>query len=300
MIIFDGYARAAEKEALLHQHVEALSQQGKKIGVAAIVFEEDAGSQLYTRLKKEAAERVGMSYKPYLFPLTSDVAAVQQTIAELNADLAITGIIIQKPTKRVWQSARGESGAEQVDRTEAYNKWWHLLTSSLAIGKDVDGLHPETLAAIENHTWQEQGRVLPATCQAVLEIMQSIPHFSEKEQKIKIIGKSDLLGIPLYYVLRNNGEDVELLTRQSLQERMTSGERLLDATVVISATGVERLITGESVSEGVAVIDVGEPKPDVDRASLEGKASFVTPVPGGVGPMTVVCLLENAVKLVSA
>ena len=124
------------------------------------------------------------------------------------------------------------------------------------------------------------------------------------QEKTIIIGKSDLLGIPLYYELLRRGENsqesqqkIELIASQELKERMQSGQKLLDASIVISATGIKNLITGDMVSAGVTVIDVGEPKPDVDFVSVSPKASFITPVPGGVGPMTVISLLENCADL---
>jgi methylenetetrahydrofolate dehydrogenase (NADP+)/methenyltetrahydrofolate cyclohydrolase len=115
--------------------------------------------------------------------------------------------------------------------------------------------------------------------------------------KVLIVGKSDLLGIPLYGVLKSQGREVELLKRKDLEERVALGQWLIDGAVVVSATGVQGLIGSEMVRDGVVLIDVGEPKADVNFNAIAAKAAFLTPVPGGVGPMTVVCLLENAVKL---
>lgn len=295
MKIFDGVTVASQKEQALTQQVAALSAQGVQLKVAAIVFAEDAGSQLYTRLKQEAAERVGISYQPFVFSITDPVAKVSETVQVLNDDKTVTGIIIQKPTKKVW--AQQQSPTVEVSQ---YTDWWRSLTTQIAPHKDVDGLHPSTLAAIEAGTWQEQGRVLPATCQAVLDIMTRLPdELQSLQAKVLIIGKSDLLGTPLYGVLKEQGRAVELLTKKDLAARQADGRLLLDAKVIVSATGVLGLITGELISEGVALIDVGEPRPDIDRASVGDKPSFITPVPGGVGPMTVSCLLENALKLAS-
>lgn len=304
MIIFDGVTTAAKKEAIIAHDVGKLAEAGKKIAIGAIVFSQDAGSQLYTRLKNEAASRVGIQYLPYQFSITDSLEIVIGRIAALNEDPQITGIIIQKPTKKIWQAAQ-----QQVDAA-GFAKWWTALTSAIEPSKDVDGLHPSTLTAIEQGLWREQGRVLPATCQAVLEILESVPPAlspqastssadatSTINDKVLIVGKSDLLGIPLYGVLKAQGRAVELLTRKDLEARKESGQLLQDGHVVVSATGFPGLITGEMVRDGVVLIDVGEPRPDVTVASIQGKAAFLTPVPGGVGPMTVVCLLENAVKL---
>lgn len=305
MIIFDGNKKAAEKEAELLQKISGL-QCVPQIG--AILFSEDAGSRLYSRLKKEAAERLGMQYHLNEFSITTPIEEVLQKVLQLNADTGITGIIIQKPTRRVWQQAVGEGSREQ------YEAWWKTLVSSIDESKDVDGLHPSTITAIGDGTWNEKRRVLPATCQAVIDILEDFceemtdkkPEYMRpesaleylKNKKIIILGKSDLLGKPLYYYLHNLNLDVEMIGSKELEERIISGVSLTDADVVVSATGRQHLITGEMLKEGVAVIDVGEPKADVEFETVSTKAAFITPVPGGVGPMTVVSLMENGVKLI--
>jgi methylenetetrahydrofolate dehydrogenase (NADP+)/methenyltetrahydrofolate cyclohydrolase len=318
MIIFDGVTAAATKEQQLKTQVAQLQAGGVEITVGAVVFSEDAGSQLYTRLKREAAERVGIRYVPMQFSITDPVETIAAQLQQFNADPAVTGIIIQKPTKKIWLQAweKATSGFEQgvstaelnhtlVHESATFAEWWKSLTTQIAPQKDVDGLHPSTLAAIGDGTWIEQGRVLPATCQAVVEILQTAETaqnqpdaISSQKDTVLIIGKSDLLGIPLYDLLKGQGRDVELLTRNDLQSRIESGENLFDGAVIVSATGVPGLITGEMISEGTFLIDVGEPRADIDAQSVSHKAAFLTPVPGGVGPMTVVCLLENAVKLI--
>ncbi len=305
MIIFDGLSAAAKKEELLGHQVAELLQAGKKITIAAILFREDAGSQLYTRLKREAAERVGMRYLAHEFSLLDPVSEIVMKIQELNQNSEVTGIIVQKPTKKMWAAVRDAPATHNgVGENQTFSEWWLSLVSAIDPQKDVDGLHPETMHAIAEGTWKEQGKVLPATCQAVLEILQAVPELQVQIQtiknplKIRIVGKSDLLGTPLFHVLRHAGSDVQLLTRADLEARRQTGQFLTDADVVVSATGVQSLITGQMVQQNVILIDVGEPRPDIDLQSIQEKAAFITPVPGGVGPMTVVCLLENAVKLV--
>jgi methylenetetrahydrofolate dehydrogenase (NADP+)/methenyltetrahydrofolate cyclohydrolase len=271
--------------------VGQLRNQGKNLVIAAILFSEDQGSVLYTRLKQEAAERVGIGYQVHTFSMTDDVAQITATLEELNQDQTITGIIIQKPWRQTWARVTGQS-----DR-EAFQQWWSQLVSRIDEAKDVDGLHPKTLAAVQHHTWQKEGRVLPATAQAVLDILK-ISHQLRRDSRIVILGKSDILGKPLFYELSNQGYQVEMIGSAELSQRMSAGKALLDSDVVISATGRKHLITGGMLQSGVTVIDVGEPFPDVEMQSVKDKAAFITPVPGGVGPMTVVSLLANAVKLV--
>ena len=207
-------------------------------------------------------------------------------------------------------------GMEQGSETKkAYSEGWQTLVSAIALEKDVDGLHPQTLEDIKNDIWIQKKRALPATCQAVLEILSvycmSIKHEVKKtgpsyirvlqplaSKKIIILGKSDLLGKPLYYILHNEKFDVEMIGSKELEQRVRDGLHLTDADVIISATGRHHLIKGDMLKEGVAVIDVGEPKADVEFESVKEKAAFITPVPGGVGPMTVYCLLANSFKLI--
>jgi len=304
MILFNGHVAAQWREETVRARV---STSGAVVRITALLFEEDAGSRLYTRLKREAAERVGIEYAVRTFAMQSDTSEVRAALAKLNADVSLTGIIIQKPTRVVWQQVVGET-------TLTFPQWWRQLVSEIAVEKDVDGLHPESMNAIKVGLWRERGMVLPATCQAVMDILLqavlSREHtdrytrndsenmaFALKDQKVLIIGKSDLLGNPLFYELKNIKVSVELVTRRQFRERVESGNGLRDAAVVVSATGQRGLITGELLADDSIVIDVGEPRGDVDRMSVLSKVQFLTPVPGGVGPLTVQCLLENAVEL---
>lgn len=315
MIIFDGNKLAAEREVKLK---EKISQEipNKKLVVAAILFQEDAGSQLYTRLKGEAAQRIGIEYRVFEFSLTDSLESIQTKIEELGKNPEITGIIIQKPWRKTWVKAQNENFLKVVVNQpdprrferDQYGSWWTKLTSYIAENKDIDGLHPITIQQITEQTWKDMGKVLPATAQAVLNIFDEAFEQLSKELKLQntqkmfngkyiIIGKSDLLGIPLFYEFKRQGREVEIIASKELDERMRSGQKLLDASVVVSATGKKGLITGDMVSDNVVIIDVGEPNGDVDFESVSKKAAFITPVPGGVGPMTVISLLENCIKL---
>lgn len=297
MILFDGYRFAADAELLVAREVQRLAERDVTPTIAAILFQEDVGSQLYTRLKQEAATRVGIGYQVHTFSMTDDPAAAITKIQELNVNPAITGIIIQKPWRSTWLNLHSENGD--------FTLWWQGLVTQLDPEKDVDGLHPSTLAAIKNDSWRADGKVLPATAKAVLDILRA----ANEELKIisgsglspeatyTIIGKSDILGQPLYYELLNQGVDVEMLGQKELTAKIEQGIALTDRDVIISATGRTKLITGPMIKPGAVVIDVGEPKPDIDAETVTGKASFLTPVPGGVGPVTVVSLLGNAVSL---
>lgn len=297
--IFDGKKLAAEREEEVHQQVTALRKQGVAIKVAAVLYEEDAGSQLYTRLKAEAAARVGIEYTVATFSIADGVVPVVAHVTKLNQDPTVTGIIIQKPWRKTWQTASSVQGPAKAVR-QAFESWWRYQTTQISLEKDVDGLHPTTLTAVAEGSWKAEGKVLPATAAAVLTILKTKQPQLITDARSKtavILGKSDILGQPLFYLLQQLGFTVQLLGSKDVRQRIEDGTGLLDADVIVSATGQAGLVTGQLVREGVVVIDVGEPQPDVEFDSVAAKAAFITPVPGGVGPMTVVCLLENAISL---
>lgn len=311
-IIFNGDDFARQKEAELQKEVQVFKKQGLNPKIAAIFFQEDEGSCLYTRLKKEAAQRVGIGYDQDQFSFADPSNKIQARIKALNQDQSIQGIIIQKPTFRAWQHFFLNHQAQQNRiAKKQFQSWWQKLVSLIDEKKDVDGLHPNTFAAIKAGNWQKQGKVLPATCQAVLEILTNpeIVKFSaqkiknkqrillDKKAQIIILGRSVLLGQPLYYQLKNQGYFVELIGREDLAQRIKDQRFLTEADIIITATGRPKLITADFLKKRVIIIDAGEPQGDVDFFSVIKKTSFITPVPGGVGPVTIVSLLKNCLTL---
>jgi methylenetetrahydrofolate dehydrogenase (NADP+)/methenyltetrahydrofolate cyclohydrolase len=300
--IIDGWQLAEQHRAALVPKVKKLLDRGKQPAIAAILFVEDAGSVLYTNLKREMAESLGIDYQVYSYSLNDPIDQVIAKIEALEKDPQVTGIIVQKPWRNLWITTRSLDLEQGKSKFAA---WWQELISAIEPNKDVDGLHPNTLAAIKKSDWQEQNKVLPATCQAVLELLavaldtqNLFVELKKMAVKTIILGKSDLLGQPLYYLLKSKKLAVEMIGSQQLNDRIEQGISLTDADIIISATGRRKLVKGELIKEGAIIIDVGEPQGDVDLSSVLGKARAVTPVPGGVGPMTVVSLMENALKLI--
>lgn len=314
--IFNGTLLAEEIEKNLKNKVQVhLERQGKKPHIAALLFSEDEGSVLYSTLKQQAAERVGMEYSLHQVTISQAVSEIVTKITQLNEDQTVTGIIIQKPRRSIWAAANHLEGNPK-DIKAAYDTWWQLLTCQINPKKDVDGLHPETYQAIVDGTWKEKNKVLPATVKAVVSVLNQVKKLqqdnvllqNEKLINIVIVGKSDLLGKPLHallahtnYVFNSEQEtNVSLWGQAELKRAREQGRSLKNADIIISATGVPGLLRVADISDGCILIDVGEPKPDFDTASSESvlsKAAFLSPVPGGVGPLTVVSLLENALEL---
>ena len=286
MELFDGITFAKQREQVLKERVGEIVRQGNTLSIASIVFTEDPGSRLYTQKKLEAAERVGIEFQPVFLSLVDSKQQIIETIHQLNIDSSVTGVMIQKPAKQTWLERVGESD---------FSEWWRWLVMTIQPKKDVDGLAPSTQQAIKDGTWMEKGLVLPATAQAILLVLEKAG--VSKANSIAIIGRSDIVGSPTFYALNHLGYQSTLFGRADLAKRTASDQQLKDFDVVISATGVEHLIKGSMLKQGVILVDVGEPKPDIDQQSVEELATFLSPVPGGVGPVTVVCLMENVLKL---
>lgn len=325
-MIFNGEQLAKQKALKLKNKVAAYKAKGIKPKIAAIFFKEDAASALYTSLKKQTAENLGIGYQAKDFSFTSPIEEIQAYLELLNNDKEITGIIIQKPWTKKWLDAVPNGD---------FAKWWLSLVSHIAtkkshgVNKDVDGLAPATLEAIKRGTWMQEQMVLPATARAVLSILKDYrantdSEFSYLTENVLIIGQSDLLGKPLYHHIKNLmktgatvpgqfGEacqisvadahnsrkkcEVKLVGKKGLEEIIEQKKSLSEFRVIISATGQKNLINGSMIAVNSIIIDVGEPQGDIDLQSCLNKADFITPVPNGVGPMTVISLMANALDL---
>lgn len=281
--VFDGVAFAAQLEADLRKKLEvffAKSATQPSVGaltIAAIAFTQDEGSKLYSEVKAEVAARLGIEYKIYEFLFTNPLEEILAKIRQLNANHGVTGIIIQKPRRASYEK---NVPAAQAD----FNAWWRTMVEALAPAKDVDGL-------------TGRGLVPPATCAAVLKIMDL--HQFVHPDKALIVGRSDLLGLPLHKKLLELGwpeESVSLVGRQELAALKARPEKLSDFALIVSAVGIPNLIDASEIAPHSFLIDVGEPQADF-AASCQQKARFITPVPGGVGPLTVVCLMQNCLVL---
>ncbi|HSW90319.1 MAG TPA: bifunctional 5,10-methylenetetrahydrofolate dehydrogenase/5,10-methenyltetrahydrofolate cyclohydrolase [Patescibacteria group bacterium] len=271
-IIFDGKAFAKRKEDELKNHLQNLHLPHHP-KVWALCFTEDEGSLLYTKLKKAAAQRIGIVYEPTYHSLTEDLSALKKMVSSASKDPSVSGVMIQKPAKALMPSG----------------DWWSELVSHIDPAKDVDGL---TLK-IQNPKSKIQ--FLPATVRAVLSILEEakkelkISDDEWRNKRVLIIGRSDIVGAPLQKVTSNKFKVSKNVGKENFDAR--------EFDIVISATGKANLVTGDMIKKGAIVIDVGAPQGDIERASVEPKAAFLTPVPGGVGPVTVVSLMENVVSV---
>lgn len=256
-MIFDGKAFARKIEEQVKNKVTNLV---KKPRIVSILVGDDPASALYTKLKKAAAERVGINFE--IFKIDSEkwqVESLSSVIKKIGEREDVTGVMVQLPLPDV---LRGETSR---------------ILAAIPLTKDVDGLR-----------WEESG-VVPATVSAVLSIVDAI---AEGKTKFVVLGARGAVGRPLVHYLKKRGVEV---TEVEWDTPLPSGS-LPVGQVVISCVGQAGLVSGDMVQQGTIVIDVGAPKGDM-TAEVYQKASISVEVPGGVGPVTIACLLQNVLEI---
>lgn len=286
--IFDGRKYASELEAEIARKVVRMKKAPR---IASLVFAEDKASLLYTKLKKQAAVRAGIEFSEEIVSIKDNLELIANRVRIMSERDDVHGVMVQKPAKSVWSNT--------ISGRINFEDWWRRITVEIDEAKDVDCLNPRSLMNVYNGDWQ----VLPATVAGIIEILkaalperadaQSITDLSLLGMKAAVLGRSDIVGKPLAAVLSQSGADVSVLGRGS------DMSPIKEADIVVSAVGVPRILGSEWVREGAVVIDVGSPKGDCDFEKISEKARFITPVPGGVGPMTVASLLSNLIKIIS-
>lgn len=296
--VFDGKSFALSRRVFLQQKVVGWqTRRGRAPVIVSIYPFEDEASIWYTKLKSTDAAAVGIEYRTHALSLKQPSRTWVDAVWKANQDKNVDGILVQKPAAAAYETMTGES------RNQFLN-WWQPIIESISLHKDVDGLSPVALQQLEFDADKvKRGKVeplenldqlvFPATAQAVIDIaLQALGSVEVLRTKtVAIIGKSAIVGRPAASGFQLLGAQVQLLgSSDSLQEFLPA------ADIVVSATGSADLVDAAWIKEGAVLIDVGAPKPEFQTACYQ-KASFYTPVPGGVGPMTRVCLLENLFKL---
>jgi methylenetetrahydrofolate dehydrogenase (NADP+)/methenyltetrahydrofolate cyclohydrolase len=269
-IYFDGKKYLKEHLTLLKDEVEKLKEKAIIPSLASVYLPDDPGSVLYTKLKKNAAESIGVKFNSYELKKRKPKVVIS-LIKELNKNKKVQGVIIQKPY--------GEKDYNPTD--------WVKIVKELSPKKDVDGLTPENLGLLSLGA----PNFIPATVKAVMKVIEEWK-VSLPGKNVVIIGTSDILGRPLSMLLTDKQATVSLLHKKTQDINLFTRS----ADILISATGKEGLIGKDNIKDSAVVIDVGAPKGDVRKDEIEKKAAYLSPVPGGVGPVTIYCLLENLVQ----
>jgi len=272
--IIDGKKVSSELKAALAQEVQQLTEAGVRPGLAVILVGEDPASQVYVRNKEKTCVDLGMHSEVHRLPADTPQAELVALIESLNASDAIHGILVQKPLPG------------HIDEK--------AVIGAIAVEKDVDGFHP---ISIGNLLIGDEGFV-PCTPAGVIELLRAYD-ISLEGKRAAIIGRSNIVGKPMAALLiRENATVTVCHSRTANLAEVTR-----EADIVIAAIGRPNMVTADYIKPGAVVIDVGINRlpngklaGDVDFESAKEVASAITPVPGGVGPMTIALLMKNTVE----
>ena len=273
-ILIDGKMLAASVLASLQSRIAALAGRGLRPGLAAILAGDDPASRVYVRNKARACENTGLRSESHEFPEQVSESALLERIAALNADRAVHGILMQLPLPRHLDSNR--------------------ILAAVSPAKDVDGFHAVNLGALL------QGRpgFVPGTPAGVMRLLEHAGVVLAGKRAV-IVGRSTIVGKPLALLLLQKDATVTICHSRTVDLAAVTRE----ADVLIAAVGKAKLVTAAMVKRGACVIDVGINRMadgklagDVDFDAVKEVAGSITPVPGGVGPMTVAMLIVNTVR----
>lgn len=278
--VLDGKAVAAAVLGETRERVSALADRGKQVGLATVLVGDDPASHSYVRSKRKRAAEVGI--ESFHHELSADLTQEQviDVLEGLNADPAVDGILLQLPLPG---GLDGEAAAMHIDP-----------------GKDVDGLHPTNLGLIV----LDKPKLVPCTPSGCMRILEHY-EIPVRGANVVVVGRSFLVGRPLALLMAARGADATVTIAHSRTKDLAAVTR--EADIVVAAVGVPEMITADHVRPGATVIDVGINR--TDEGGLVGDVAYdevaeiaeaITPVPGGVGPMTVAMLMRNTVTAAAA
>ncbi|SBA75380.1 Methenyltetrahydrofolate cyclohydrolase [Staphylococcus aureus] len=269
--ILDGKQIAKDYRQGLQDQVEALKEKGFTPKLSVILVGNDGASQSYVRSKKKAAEKIGMISEIVHLEETATEEEVLNELNRLNNDDSVSGILVQVPLPK------------QVSEQK--------ILEAINPEKDVDGFHPINIGKL----YIDEQTFVPCTPLGIMEILKHADIDLEAKNAV-VIGRSHIVGQPVSKLLLQKNASVTILHSRS--KDMAS--YLKDADVIVSAVGKPSLVTKDVVKEGAVIIDVGNTpdensklKGDVDYDAVKEIAGAITPVPGGVGPLTITMVLNN-------
>lgn len=271
-IIMDGKALSKKIREQVKEEVDKLKEKNIFPKLAVIMVGEDPASKVYVRNKSKACLNTGIEYEEFLLDENTSMEKLLNVIKELNERKDIHGILLQSPIPK------------QLDIYTAFE--------TIDFRKDVDGFHPINIGRL---TLKRQ-TFISCTPHGVMKLLEEY-NINLKGANVVILGRSNIVGKPLAQCLLN--EDATVTICHSKTKHIEEITRKAD--IIISAIGKPKFVTADMIKEGAVVIDVGINRletglvGDVDFEGVEKKASYITPVPGGVGPMTIAMLLHNVV-----
>lgn len=277
MKILDGRVLSGQIEVNLCAKVAQLKANNITPKLCVVLVGENPASQSYVNMKAKACKRVGI--ESHLFTLPSSVKQDEllKLIDRLNNDNSVNGILIQLPLP------------SHIDT--------NVILESVATSKDVDGFHPYNVGKLVAN-FKSSDYFIPATPLGVMKLLRA-NHIEVKGKDVVIIGASNIVGKPLFALMLNAGASVSMCHILTKDIRSYT----LNADIVCVGVGCVNLIKADMIKDGAIIVDIGINKlengvivGDVDFENVSKKASFITPVPGGVGPMTIATLLANTLK----
>ena len=275
MTIIDGKALSDKiLKEIENEHSELQAKVGRKAGLAVIIVGENPASQIYVRNKIRTCERVGFHSETIRLDEHITEENLLLEIEKLNNDNNIDGILVQLPIPK------------HINELKVIN--------AISAEKDVDGFHTTNIGKMM--IGDETG-FLPCTPAGVIQMFEEY-NIDLEGKDVLVIGQSNIVGKPMTLLLINKRATVQVCNSKT----KNLPEKLQKADVVVAAAGSPKLVKGSDVKEGVVVIDIGINRVDgkicgdVDFEEVSQKASYITPVPGGVGPMTIAMLIKNTFK----
>ena len=279
--LLEGKPIADKIKALIAAEVKELkSKHGKAPKLIAVQIGENASSAVYVKAQKNTAESLGIEYELKILPETISQGQAESIIKALNNDPCVSAIIIQLPVPK------------SIDIK--------ILINMISPDKDAEGMHPENLGKISLGRY----KIAPCTAMAVMELLASTGVKLYGKEAV-IVGHSEIVGKPLSLLLLDKFATTTVC-HIATGERGGLSEHVKRAEVLIVAVGKAGIVKGSWIKEGAIVIDVGINKVgdkiegDVEFAAASEKAAYITPVPGGVGPLTTTILMRNTVELFKA
>ncbi|MDC1045140.1 tetrahydrofolate dehydrogenase/cyclohydrolase catalytic domain-containing protein [Candidatus Pelagibacter sp.] len=274
MILIDGKKAAAELREELKQEVAELKTKYNKVpGLTVILIGDMAPSQIYVRNKEKSANEVGLKSEVIRYPDSVEEKTVLEKIEELNNDETVSGILVQLPLPK------------HIDKQK--------VIETIMPSKDVDGFHPTNVGNLSSG-YESSVPCTPLGCYLMIKKIE--PDLSGK--KAVIVGRSNLNGKPMMQLLLKENCTVTITHSRTKDLKA----ECLEADIIVAAVGIPELVKGDWVKKDAIVIDVGINKTengivgDVAFDEVSKVAKALTPVPGGVGPMTIACLLKNTVE----
>ena len=275
--IISGKDLSVKLKAEMAEQVKTFPEKyGRVPHLVVILVGEDPGSQSYVKGKAKASEVVGIKNTTILKPADISEAELLGLIDQLNADDTVDGILVQLPLP------------DHISEDK--------VIAAISKDKDVDGFHPLNVAAL----WMKQPCTVPCTPEGVIRMLEEA-NVEIKGKRAVVIGRSQIVGLPVSKLLLDRNATVTICHSRTKDLAAVTRE----AEILVVAIGRPKFVTKDMVAPGAVVIDVGvnrDPETgklcgDVDYDAVEPIASVITPVPGGVGPMTITCLMQNTIKL---